>query len=54
MSPFISYSDVKTKYPVQIIHLRHQSDHIIPQKIQLFQEYSKDPENGKFYLILIR
>ena len=54
MSPFISYPDMKTKYPIQIIDLRHQADHITPKKIQLFQEYSADPENAKFYLILIR
>ena len=54
MSPFISYPDMKTKYPNEIIDLRHQPDHITPKKIQLFQEYSADPENAKFYLILIR
>ena len=36
MSPFISYPDMKTKYPIQIIDLRHQSDHMAPKKIQLF------------------
>ena len=54
MSPFISYPDMKTKYPIQIVDLRHQPDHISPKKIQLFQEYSADPENAKFYLIVIR
>ena len=54
MSPFISYSDMKKKYPIEIIDLRHQTDHISPKKIQLFQEYSADPDNAKFYLILIR
>ena len=54
MAPFISYPDMKTKYPTQIIDLRHQSDHITPKKIQLFEEYSTDPENAKFYLIVIR
>ena len=54
MSPFISYPDMKTKYPIQIEDLRHQPDHISPKKIQLFQEYSADPENAKFYLIVIR
>ena len=54
MSPFICYPDMKTKYPIQIIDLRHQTDHISPNKIQLSQEYSADPENCKFYLILIR
>ena len=54
MSPFLSYSDMKTKYPIQIIDLRHQSDHMTPKKIQLFHEYSADPEKAKFYLVIIR
>ena len=54
MSPFISYPDMKTKYPIEIIDLRHQSDHITPKKIQLFLEYGADPENATFFLILIR
>ena len=33
MSPFISYPDMKTKYPIEIIDLRYQSDHITPKKI---------------------
>ena len=32
MTPFISYTDMKTKYPSEIIDLRHQSDHITPKK----------------------
>ena len=54
MTPFISYPDMKTKYSIEIIDLKHQSDPITRKKIQLFQEYSADPENAKFYLILIR
>ena len=54
MSPFISYPDMKKKYPIEIIVLRHQSDHITPKKIQLFLEYGADPENARFFLILIR
>ena len=54
MSPFISYPDMKTKYPVEIVVLRHQSDHITPKKIQLFLQYGCDPENARFFLILIR
>ena len=53
MSPFISYPDMKTKHPIEIIDWRHQSDHITPKKIQLFQKYSVDPENAKFCLIII-
>ena len=54
MSPFISYPDMKTKYPIEIIGLRQQSDHITPKKIQLFLEYGADPENARFFLIKIR
>ena len=54
MSPFISYPDMKTKYPIEIIDLRHQVDHITSKKIQLFLEYGSDPENARFFLILIR
>ena len=54
MSPFISYPDMKTKYPIEIIDLRHQADHITPKKIQLFLEYGADPENARFFLILVR
>ena len=54
MSPFMSYPDMKTKYPIEIIGLRHQSDHITPKKIQLFLEYGADPEIARFFLILIR
>ena len=38
LNPFISYTDMKSKYPIEIIDLRHQSDHITPKKIQLFHE----------------
>ena len=54
LSPFISYPDLKTKYPIEIKDLRHQTEHITPKKIQLFHENSADPENAKFYSILIR
>ena len=54
MSPFISYPDMKYKYPIEIIDLRHQPDHITPKKIQLFMEYDANPENARFYSIIIR
>ena len=53
-SPFISYPDMKAKYPIEVIDLGHQPDRITPKKIQLFQEYSVVPKNAKFYLIIIR
>ena len=56
MNPFISYTDMKNKYPIQVIDLRHQIDHISPKKIQLFEEYKNDPvyNNKRLYVILIR
>ena len=54
MNPVISYPDMKTKYPIEIIDLRDQSDHITPKKIQQFLEYFADPENARVFLILIR
>ena len=32
VSPFISYPDMKTKYPIEIIDLGHQVDQITPMK----------------------
>ena len=54
LNPLISYTDMKTKYPIEIIDLGHQSDHITPKKIQLFHEYGTDPDNGRLFIILIR
>ena len=54
MSLFISYPDMKTKHRIEIIDLGHQPDHITPKNIQLFLDYSADPENAKLYLILNR
>ena len=54
MSLYISYPDMKTKYPIEIIDLRHQSDHITPKRIQLFLEFGADPANAGFFLIIIR
>ena len=38
LTPFISYTDMKNKYPIQVTDLRFQADHITPKKIQLFEE----------------
>ena len=32
---------MKNKYPIRVIDLRHQIDHITPKKIQLFEENKK-------------
>ena len=54
MNPFIKYVDVKNTYPIQVIDLRFQVDHINSKKIQLFEEYRADPANARLFLILIR
>ena len=54
LKSLISYLNMKTKYPIEIIDLRHQSDHITPKKFQIFHEYGTDPDNARLFLILIR
>ena len=54
MSPFISYPDMKTKYPIEVLDLRHQSDYKTPKKIQLVLEKGADPDNARFFPKLIR
>ena len=54
LTPFVSYTDMKNKYPIQVIDLRFQADHITPKKIQLFEEYRAAPVNASLYVILIR
>ena len=34
LNPFISNSDIKTKYPIEIVDLRHQPNHISPKKFK--------------------
>ena len=50
MTPFIPYPDMKTKYSIEVIDLRRQSDHLTPKKFQLFHEYSADPEIPGFFI----
>ena len=54
MNPYISYTDMKNKYPIQVIDLRFQVDHITPKKIQLFEKYRANPANARMFVILIR
>ena len=54
LNALISHTDMKTKYSIEIIDLRHQSEHITPKKIQLFHEYGTDPDNARLFIILIR
>ena len=45
---------MKTFYPMQIIDLSLQVDHINPKKFQLFDEYRDGPANARRFVILIR
>ena len=51
LGPLISYTDMKLKYPIETIDLRHQSDQITPKTIQLFQENNTDTEKARFLVI---
>ena len=56
MNPFVSFIDMKDKYPIQVIDLRHQVDLITPKKVQLFEEFHTDSANvnARIFVILIR
>ena len=54
LNPCISYTDMKTKYPIQVIDLRFQVDHLNPKKVQLFEEYRGATNNARLFMILIR
>ena len=54
LNPFMSYTDMKTRYPIQFIDLRFQADHFNPKKIELFEEYRGATINNRLFLILIR
>ena len=54
LSPIITYDKMKNYYPIQIIDLRFQVDHISPKKIRLFEEYDPNPTNTTLFVILIK
>ena len=54
LSPIITYDKMKNYYPIQIIDLQFQVDHISPKKIRLFEEYDPNPVNTILYVILIK
>ena len=45
---------MKNYYPIQIIDLRFQVDHVSPEKIRLFEEYDPNPVITNLYVILIK
>ena len=54
LSPIITYDKMKTYYPIQMIDLRFQVDHISPKKTRLVEEYDPNPTNTILYIILIK
>ena len=49
MTPFIPYTDMNTKYPIEVIDLRHQSDHITPKKFNYFKNMVLIPRMLDFF-----
>ena len=45
---------MKNRYPIQVIDLRFQVDHIKSKKIQLFEEYRGATSNARLFIILVR
>ena len=41
-------------YPIQVIHLRFQVDHISPESIQLLEENRNFPDKARRVAILVR
>ena len=54
LQPHISYTNMKYHYPIQITDLKHQVDHLTPEKIQLFEEFLEHPANEILFPILVR
>ena len=56
LNPSIRYTDMKKNYPIKLIDLRFQVDHITPKKIHLFEELNIDLENvnARLFAILTR
>ena len=52
LHPFISYLDMETFYPIQVIDLRFQIDYSTSKKIRLFEEFDDTPENTNLNVIL--
>ena len=52
LNPFLTYDKMKIYYPIQIIDLRFQVDHISPKKFRLFEEYDDYPVITNLYTFL--
>ena len=53
-NPSVSYPDMKTKHPIEITDLGHQTGHVTPKKIQLFQEHGAHTDNARLFCIITR
>ena len=49
LNPFISYPDMKAKYPIEILEIRHQFDHITAKKCQAFNAYGTNLDNARLF-----
>ena len=56
LNPFISYLNMKNEYPIQLIDLRFQVDHINPKKLQLFEQFITHllNVNARIFVIIVR
>ena len=45
---------MKKFYPIKVIDLRHQVDHITPEKFHLLEEYRSDTNNARLFVIFTR
>ena len=54
LEPFISYTDMKNKYPFQVIDLRFQVDLFNSKKNHLFEEYRGATKTARLFIILVR
>ena len=51
---FRTYPGMKKYYPIEVIDLRFEFDHIARKKIQLIEEYRNNPINARLFAIFIR
>ena len=55
LTSFTSYTDLKkNKYPIHVIELRFQVDHINPKKVQLFEEHRQATNNARLFVTLVK
>ena len=54
LNPFIIYTDMKTKNPIQVIDLKFQVDRKNSEKDQVFEECRGATNIARLFIILIR